>query len=287
MNKLKKPDDEVKDVFNECIGNIRDDKLKAKLENCLNDIILNTKNYEQKMENGQVHTIPIHTELNGLTKEQMVKLYDDKMAKAGQPGRKYYDKLVSIPEYGICPYCGQGIVSTLDHYLPKTKFVSLVVTPSNLIPACFDCNKAKTSSDFKGFEDTMINPYFDDLGKEIWLKAKVVKEKENDFVITYYAQKPESWSNELFKRVENHFKAFHLNRLYSSHSAQKLRGVKPKLIKRYREFGIDLVLEYLKDGLDEYSYDLNCWQSALFSELLGNSWIHEEWLEMHKEGVVY
>lgn len=283
MNKLKKPDDDVKIVFNDCISNIRDTALKSKLENCSDDIVSNSNDYEQKMANGQVHTIPIHIELNGLTKEQMVKLYDEKMAKSGQPGRKYYDKLMSVPEYGICPYCGQGIVTTLDHYLPKTKFVSLVVTPSNLIPSCFDCNKAKTSSDFNEFEDTMLNPYFDDLGEEIWLKAKVVKEKQDDFVVTYYVQKPEGWSDVLLKRVENYFNVFHLSRLYSSHAAQRLRGIKPKLIIKYTKFGLDSVLEYLKDGLDEYSYDLNCWQSALFSELLENSWIYEEWLEMHRE----
>jgi len=283
MNKLKKPNDDVENVFNDCISNIRDKALKAELRNCLNDIVLNSKDYEQKMVNGQVHTIPVHIELNGVTKEQMVKLYDEKMAKSGQPGRKYYDKLMSVPEYGICPYCGQGLVTTLDHYLAKTKFVSLVVTPSNLIPSCFDCNKAKASSDFKEFTDTMINPYFDDLGAEIWLKAKVVNEKQDDFVVIYYVQKPQGWSDVLFKRVENHFNAFHLNRLYSSHAAQKLRGLKTKLIIKYRKSGLDSVLEYLEDGLDEYSYDLNCWQRALFSELLENSWIHEEWIEMYKE----
>lgn len=283
MNKLEKPDDDVKDVFNDCISNIRDANLKTKLEDCLNSIVSYTQEYEKKMKNGEVHTISVHTQLNGLTKAQMVKLYDEKMAKSGQPGRKYYDKLMSMPKYGTCPYCGEGLVTTLDHYLPKTKFVSLVVTPSNLVPSCFDCNKAKTASVFKGFEDTMINPYFDDLGKEIWLRAKVVKQEDDDFVVIYYVQKPQSWDEVLFKRVNNYFDAFNLNRLYSSKASQKLIGLKPKLIKKYIKYGLSVVTDYLEDGLEEYSYNPSCWQSALFRELLENTWIYEEWLQKHKE----
>ena len=39
-----------------------------------------------------------------------------------------------------CPFCGIGTVSTLDHYLPKSKYPALAITPKNMIPACRDCN---------------------------------------------------------------------------------------------------------------------------------------------------
>ena len=60
-------------------------------------------------------------------------------------GRKYYDKIKAIPKYSKCPFCGVGIVSTLDHYLPKTKYPTYALTPVNLIACCADCNKNKKS----------------------------------------------------------------------------------------------------------------------------------------------
>lgn len=281
MIKLKKPDDNVKDVFNDCISNFRED-FKEKLEKCVNDIVLYTNEYEEKMSNKEVHSINVHQQLAGLSKLEMIKVYEQKMAKSGQPGRRYYDKFMSIPQYGICPYCGQGIVSTLDHYLPKTKFISLVVTPSNLIPSCKDCNKAKTDDVFTSYADTILNPYFDDLGEEIWLDAKVIKDDKNDFVLTYHVIKPNNWSNELFERVKNHFKVFGLNRLYSSHAAQRLIGVKRKLINLYNTSGLDSVLKDLSENVEACSYNPNSWEYAMYSELLNNAWVHEAWLELHK-----
>ncbi|EHI99059.1 HNH endonuclease [Clostridium sp. DL-VIII] len=281
MIKLKKPDDNVKDVFNDCISNFREE-FKEKLEKCLDDVISKTDEYEEKISNRKVHYLATHQKLQGLSKEDMIKVYEQKMAKSGQPGRKYYDKFMSIPQYGVCPYCGQGIVSTLDHYLPKTKFVSLIVTPSNLIPSCKDCNKAKTDDVFTSYADTILNPYFDDLGEEIWLEAKVIKDDKNDFVLTYNVIKPDKWSNELFERVKNHFKVFGLNRLYSSHAAQRLIGIKRKLINLHNTLGLDSVLKDLKENVEACSYDPNSWECAMYRELLKNSWVHEAWLELHK-----
>lgn len=282
MNRLDKPNISVKNVFKDCISNFRDDEFRNRLENCVEDIVRFTQEYEEKMNDGQVHTIPIHKMINNITKDEMVKVYEQKMAKKGQPGRKYYDQIMSIPKHGICPYCGEGVVSTLDHYLPKSKYVSLIVTPSNLIPSCFDCNKTKTDDDFEKFTDVTINPYFDNIGDEIWLKANI-SFQDDDFIIKYEVNKPDTWRDDLFTRVKTHFRIYKLNKLYSSKAAQKMVGIKRKMIKQYDKCGIDGVMEYFKDGLDEYSYNLNSWQSALYRGLIENSEIEQEWLELHRE----
>lgn len=64
---------------------------------------------------------------------------------------------------GMCPMCGEGQVSTLDHYLPKEKFPEFSILASNLIPACSDCNHNKLS--FLGSEEEGFFPhaYFGDL----------------------------------------------------------------------------------------------------------------------------
>lgn len=107
-----------------------------------------------------------------MTEEQLKNVYENKFAKKGQPGRKVYDKLMSKPAQGICPLCGQRVVSTLDHYLPKAHFPVLSVVPINLIPSCSECNKSKTDHVPENAEQQTLHPYYDDVEEEQWLYSK-------------------------------------------------------------------------------------------------------------------
>ncbi len=278
MIKLDKPEDNVSEVFSSCISNIRNREHRQKLAECLEKIVDATSDYENKIVNDQIHTMPTNESIGDVTKEDLLKIYDDKMVKKSQPGRKYYDKYMSLPQYGICPYCGQRIVSTLDHYLPKTKFVSLVVTPSNLVPSCQDCNKSKTDKIFNNLHETILNPYFDDINNDVWLVASIVKDSENDFIMTYNIIKPDSWGKDLYERVKNHFNVFNLNKLYSSHAASDLVGTKRKLLHTYKTSGLSNVIMDLKESVEAYNYSPNSWKVAMYRELLSNSWFHNEWL---------
>ncbi|TGA97710.1 hypothetical protein E4665_11460 [Sporolactobacillus shoreae] len=72
-----------------------------------------------------------------------MKVYTQKMVPKSQLGRPYYDLFLSLPPNEKCPYCGQKKVSTLDHFLPKSVYTPLIVTPTNLVPSCKDCNTEK------------------------------------------------------------------------------------------------------------------------------------------------
>ena len=103
----------------------------------------------------------------------MIKVYTNRMAKEGAPGRPVYNALKLAARR--CPLCGHRDVSTLDHYLPKTAFPLLCVTPSNLVPACSDCNKVKSDALPATAADQTLHPYFDDADQDAWLKAEVVQ----------------------------------------------------------------------------------------------------------------
>lgn len=56
-----------------------------------------------------------------------------------------------------CPICGHYFDDrTLDHVLPKAKYT---LTPINLVPMCWNCNKAK------GESKVSFHPYFQDLSR--------------------------------------------------------------------------------------------------------------------------
>jgi hypothetical protein len=89
-------------------------------------------------------------------------------------GRVLYEKLLNLVE--VCPLCRVGRVRTIDHHLPKSLFPYLAVVPDNLVPACSDCNKAKgNTAPFRNDEQT-LHPYFDDIGDQRWLAARVIEQ---------------------------------------------------------------------------------------------------------------
>jgi hypothetical protein len=82
---------------------------------------------------GELYNIPIQTNVQGsVRKKDMKQLYTQQMVQ-NKKGRKIYDKLMNIAPLSRCPFCGIGIVSTLDHYLPKAKFPIFSVLTYNLI----------------------------------------------------------------------------------------------------------------------------------------------------------
>lgn len=63
----------------------------------------------------------------------------------------------------ICPACGElGRPNTLDHYLPKSLYPHLSITPHNLYPMCDACQLAKDNlvGDYVS-PRYFIHPYFD------------------------------------------------------------------------------------------------------------------------------
>jgi 5-methylcytosine-specific restriction endonuclease McrA len=279
MRKLPKPTDDVEDVFGDCISNIKNDEFKRRLESCKDEIACATIEFEEKAIVNQIHTITSRNNVAGnVTNDEMTKVYTEKMAKKSAPGRKYYDKYLSAPRNGICPLCGQRIASTLDHYLPKKKYPALAVTPVNLIPACKDCNKDKGEKEFTSSSEETIHPYFDDIENEPWLFAKIIE--DNDIAIIFYVEKPEIWTDTLFKRVKRHFEIFNLNALYSAHAAEELININYALIKVYKFAGLDGVRDYLKEFWESSEKaNKNSWKTAMFRALYENQWFSGVWIK--------
>jgi 5-methylcytosine-specific restriction endonuclease McrA len=278
MRKLPKPVDSVEEVFLECISNMRNEQDKSKLASCKNVIAEAARHFEAKVEANQAHTIGRTDNIAGIvTKEDMSKVYNDKMAKKSAPGRKYYDKYIAAPKNGICPLCGHRVASTLDHYLPKKKYPIFAVTPLNLVPACKDCNTGKSEFDFTKSEEETIHPYFDDIENEPWLYAKIIEDE--DPVLVYEVRKPDAWTSIMYERVQNHFKLFKLNALYSAHAAEQLRNNRKLLVKMYNTTGSVGVTEFLGEYYDSSrSVHLNSWQTAMYRVLYESRWFCEEWI---------
>jgi len=272
VRKITKPTITVRTVFTDCISNIRDPQLKVQLTSCANLLETAEADLDNKFKTKKVHLTPQNLTISGsIGHDIMVKVYDQKMAKKGSPGRIHYDDILSSAPGGKCPLCSQRIATTLDHYLPKSKYPSFSVTPINLIPSCTDCNKGKLAEFPTKSEEQTLNPYYDDVENDSWLKVRLLQTTPIGF--EYFVQPPASWTQLLSDRVEYHFLAFGLNELYSVHAVEEFQNMRGLLIKLYNNGGGALVKEHLKECYDSRKSNLlNSWQTALYEALSIDHW---------------
>lgn len=271
MRKISKPTYDIGDVYDLCISRVKNPDLKQRLERCKSDIINASLDYNDKATRTMLHQISIMTSVRDVSAKEMEKVYTYRMAKKKTSGRPIYDKLKSSSKYGRCPLCGQRVVSSLDHHLPKTDFPLFVVNPINLIPSCGDCNKVKDTYKASSQQEETLHPYYDDVENDKWLKARVIN--TTPCSIEFFVDKPSSWSDLLFERTLNHFKLFGLANLYSSESAQELVNINYRVASLHSLGGYQFVKDHLQEeAVSRNNAYLNSWQTAFYEALSSSSW---------------
>lgn len=270
MRKINRPQDSVEEVFRTCIGNYQDLALKGRLESVVPVIVEATEEFEEKVQQTESHTIASQEVVGGVVlAKEMIAVYDRKFAAARGPGRGYYDKYLAAPVNGRCPLCGIGFVSTLDHYLPKAQYPALAVTPTNLVPACRDCNLGKKKNYIPQMaEEESLHPYFDDVEGDVWLNVDLALQGEH-LVPTYSVIQPEGWDDVLFQRTKCHMELYELYRLYAIHASEEIAARKMSWAMIYQKCGEDILTEQLQDEANSRGrMFLNSWQAALYRALV-------------------
>ena len=202
---------------------------------------------------------------------EMVKVYDTRMARKGSPGRRIYDALKLLPEHGLCPFCDQDHVSTLDHVLPKSKYPALAVTPDNLVGACQACNLAKSDFAPTCADNAPLHPYFEDISSERWLGAQVIEGPIAALV--FYVVYVDAWPAALNSRIRNHFNSLGLGLVYGSQVAREISGHRGDLARVFAARGKLGVHEELRYRSNSWGvHGMNCWQSVAFGALSESDW---------------
>lgn len=272
MWKLTKPTRTIEETYTTCISRVRNVDLRDRLNLIKEEIIQASKAYETAATSVMLHTVATSDNIGGLVSvKEMQDVYTYRMAKKNRPGRPIYDELLSAPPHARCPLCGQRNVTTLDHHLPKTLYPALVVTPSNLIPSCSDCNKLKLTSIARNSKEETFHPYFDDVQDDLWLYAEVIE--SNPAALRFYVQPPIYWSELTAARAQRHFQILHLGELYASHAAVELINIRYNLIKLFEEAGLEGVKSHLARQAESSAYAFtNSWQTATYTALATNDW---------------
>ena len=272
MRTVTRPAFDAEETYRCCISRVQDNDLKSRLEDITEHIAEAAKQYSIRARNLELHLVPQENDVAGMvTKDEMVKVYSGRMAHKGSSGRRVYDALKLLPDYGICPFCNHGPVSTLEHILPKSLFPALVVTPDNLVGACRECNSLKQAIAPTWGHDVPLHPYFDDISEHRWLGARVIHGKVASLV--FHVIPVDEWSEELNARIRNQFKILKLGLVYASQAAREISGQRTNMIRIFDARGEVGVREELREKSSAWEeHDSNCWQAVTFRALSESVW---------------
>jgi hypothetical protein len=279
MRVINPPQFSFTDVLNKCVGSISSVDLTTRLNAITPQLNLAEHDYNTKVATADLYRIQAFTQGNDslvigqVTKKELKGLYTSHMVPATKPARAYYDKIMMSAPLNICPFCGFGHVSTLDHYLPKAKFPLLSVLPNNLVPSCADCNKGKNDAIATTKQEQCLHPYYDQghYLNDQWLFAEV--EECSPPSIKFCVIPPNNWADNDKARIENHFLDFKLAARFRIQAATELPSLRGELEYDYQinqRQGVQQALQ--RKFLVSTSQHVNWWKTAMYQALANSDW---------------
>ena len=276
MRNLKNPLPNIsaEDIFQECVNTYADMSKRIKLSSCTESVKKDSNSFIS-LGTCNISQYAASKLPKDVTEQELIGVYEQKFVNKKSIGRKYYDKIISNAPFGICPICDVRPISNLDHYLPKSKYPLLVVTPQNLIPCCRDCNMDKSTHDIATESDATLNPYFDDVSNDLWLAVTL----DRDMSAIYHVDAPDNWTPMLKTRVEKHFNLYKLQRLYGIHATQEINDKRLQMRNIFQCAGHEALYSFLVESKESAeNAALNSWRSALYRGLISYFDYLEEWL---------
>ena len=269
---LDRPQHSARSAYATCISRVRNPGLAARLAAATTTVVEASAAFDLAAAQGRLHQIATSAIVApDITTEEMGKVYAQRMVKNGSPGREIYDEIFGCSAHGRCPLCGQRPVATIDHHLPKAHYPALAVAPLNLLPACSDCNKAKLDAIPATAEEVALHPYYDDLGDDVWLIARVVERRPA--ALRFQVRSPAVWGPVLTARVLHHFRSLHLAALYASEAAEELINIRHQLVMLATSGAAGAVRGELERRAESCAIGRqNGWRSAAY-----RAWNESDW----------
>lgn len=224
-----------------------------------------------------LYTLDSHEKVGEVTGRDMTYLYTYQFVQMA--GRPIYNRLRNSAPYGICPFCAERTVTTLDHYLSKSKYPAYAVHVQNLVPSCYDCNRAKLDSIPSSENEMILHPYYDDFSGERWLACQLVV--GTPLTTQFEVAKELMISKTLRDRLERHLRLLGLESLYSTKATIELSDISLRLGRLFDVGGQGAIRDYLKEESDSRdARSLSSWGAALYHTLANSDWFCEEGFSM-------
>jgi hypothetical protein len=140
----------------------------------------------------------------------------------------------------VCPYCGFGQVSELDHLLQRGEFKLFSIFPLNLVPCCGVCNRGKRKLAPVQPEEHQVHVYLEDVSVHDFLRAKAsIDAASGALTVRYSIEQCPGMSDELFGRLRQHFVEFNLHERYSKQVNLYLGSLEYPITSTFERTGVD------------------------------------------------
>ncbi|MCR4677545.1 MAG: HNH endonuclease [Lachnospiraceae bacterium] len=274
MKRLEIPlrDVEERTIYQKCADDFEDKTALGYID----QVVASADEYEAFVPQN-VAGLTVYT-INPGDKKKIKKVYTQKFAKKGSIGKDYYEAIM-LNANGRCPICGDGKPKNLDHFLPKSKYPLLCVTPANLVPVCRDCNIDKGDEFDTNYYLLPFNPYFDEMN-ETWLECNICFKGDGTYELNFGNGYDENADHNKWQKYETHLRVFDLNATFTAKALEEVDNCKYQFQELLKECGLEAVKKDLTGRKNSYEHnDVNSWRSALYRELVRkvNDFCH--WLE--------
>lgn len=270
MHNINKPEIEnLEQHLENCIDRLRKTKIKTK--SLILEIVSKCHLYEQNAYNNTLYLlnkIPFDDEI--VQNQTFKKLYDNHMSKQSSCAYNLYNKLLSSAPFDKCPYCSQGDVEELDHFLPKTDngYPEFSIIPINLVPSCHRCNHKKHEFIPTTKGNQFVHPYFiNNINEYRWLYCRIDYNIENKPTFMFYVDCPNEIEISIKECINFQFNKLELAILYSKNAANEYAGIK-NIIDKYQEDKETLAILFSDKAKSYEKHIRNSWQTAMYYALL-------------------
>lgn len=272
MKTLPEPDFTVRDILESCAAGLQDRDLAGRLLDAMPALEDAEQSYGDLGVAARLFEIEPTVDVSGMVSAaEMTRLYKGNLSRQGSRSRRFYDRIKMAAPNDICPLCGQRVVKTLDHYLPKSTHPGYALTPFNLVPACSDCNKSKLDRQPERADDQTLHPYFDEIDDVSWLVAKI--QESSPPAAVFSVRPPLTWDAVKVDRLIVHFRTFGLGELYAAQAGSEMVSIRFALAEVANANGVEGVQAFLANQARTRSLaGRNSWIAALYTALAGSVW---------------
>ncbi|WP_162918773.1 hypothetical protein [Taklimakanibacter deserti] len=270
MRTLPLPPVTPADLLAACIDGLTDPVRAGRLNAAVPTMLATAAAYNTSATAKTLHLVPRVVSVGASTADDLKSLYKDQMSSASGNARDYYNLIKNAAPNSKCPLCGVGMVRTLDHHLPQSKYPDLSVCPYNLVPSCDFCQAGKLAKYPANPGEQTLHPYYDDLTAQQWIFGSL--STLGNPVLQFHVAAPAPWPEIQQERVLRHFNVFKLGHVYTSNANDDLSTIRQRLVDLESAGGSAAVAAYLAEERDRWVSRPNSWQHVMYQTLAGNAW---------------
>lgn len=175
--------------------------------------------------------------------------------------RLYYIKEELMNNVSKCPYCSIGQPSTLDHYMPESKYPAMALCRLNLVPMCWECNHEKSCHlPYKEY----IHPYYSLFPNAIFLLAKI-QIVANELVVNFLFDETVFQDKSEYQQLVLHWKHLEMDKRLKKSVIDFMRS---EVLFDFQNIAQCISSIEIQLNVKEERYGRNDWRSAVLRALL-------------------